>query len=129
MKIAVITDDSQTISAHFGRAQYYEVFTIADGQIVHRETRPKASHSQFAGQGHHEHGQHGTDPASEQRHNAMIEPITDCHVLLARGMGMGAFNKLNRSSIHPVLTDIADMEQAVQDYLAGTLVDHPEQLH
>ena len=32
MKIAVVTDDHQTISAHFGRAMYYEVFTVVDGK-------------------------------------------------------------------------------------------------
>ena len=131
MKIAVVTDDSQTISAHFGRAQYYEVFTIEDSQVVNREKRPKANHSHFSG--HHERGahgeQHGTDPASEQRHSLMMEPIRDCQVVLVRGMGMGAFNKLTASGIRPVITDVSDMEAAVASYLAGTLIDHPERLH
>ncbi|RPJ25072.1 MAG: dinitrogenase iron-molybdenum cofactor biosynthesis protein [Chloroflexi bacterium] len=131
MKIAVITDDSQTISAHFGRAQYYEVFTIQDGQVVNRETRPKANHNQFGGEHHHEnHGsQHGTDPASEHRHGMMIEPISDCQVVLVRGMGMGAYNSLTSSGIHPIVTDVPNIENAVNAYLAGTLTDHPERLH
>ena len=37
MKIAVVTDDHMTICAHFGRAVYYEVFTISDGKIAGRE--------------------------------------------------------------------------------------------
>ena len=37
MKIAFVTDDHQTISAHFVRAIYYEVFTIAEGKITQRE--------------------------------------------------------------------------------------------
>ena len=41
MKIAVVTDDHRTISAHFGRAIYYEVFTISDGKMTGRETLPK----------------------------------------------------------------------------------------
>ena len=131
MKIAVITDDSQTISAHFGRAQYYEVFTIKDGQVVNRETRPKANHNQFGGEYHHEnHGsQHGTDPASEHRHSTMIESISDCQVVLVRGMGMGAYNSLTSSGIHPIVTDVPNIENAVNAYLAGTLTDHPERLH
>ena len=49
MKIAVVTHDEKTISAHFGRAQYYVVFTVDDGKITGQETRPKANHSQFVG--------------------------------------------------------------------------------
>jgi predicted Fe-Mo cluster-binding NifX family protein len=35
MKIAVVTDDHLTISAHFGRAVFYEVFTISEGKVTH----------------------------------------------------------------------------------------------
>jgi predicted Fe-Mo cluster-binding NifX family protein len=41
MKIAVITDDMKTISAHFGRAQYYLVFTVENGKIIAPESHPK----------------------------------------------------------------------------------------
>ena len=44
MKIAVVTDDEKTISAHFGRAQYYVVFTIENGMVTRQETRPRDSH-------------------------------------------------------------------------------------
>ena len=132
MKIAVITDDSNIISAHFGRAQQYDVFTIEDDQIVKRETRPKANHSQFNREHHHdhEHGQgHGIDPASQHRHNAMIEPINDCQVLIARGMGKGAHQSLTESGIRPILTQMDNIEEAVKSFIAGTLADHPEKLH
>mgnify|MGYP001095166884 CR=1 FL=1 len=39
MKIAAITDDGVAISQHFGRAAYYLVATVEDGQIVNRELR------------------------------------------------------------------------------------------
>lgn len=48
MKIAAITDDGKTISQHFGRAQYYPVATIENGQIVDRELREKPGHAHFA---------------------------------------------------------------------------------
>ena len=37
MKIAIVTDDHQTISAHFGRAQFYEILTIDAGKVTVRE--------------------------------------------------------------------------------------------
>jgi predicted Fe-Mo cluster-binding NifX family protein len=132
MKIAVITDDFKTISAHFGRAEYYQVFTVEDGKIIGKEPRPKAYHGQFGeheGSMHQAGEGHGSSPAAENRHASMMDPIRDCEVLLAGGMGTGAHNSLTARNIHPILTDIQDIQQAVEAYLAGKIVDHMEWLH
>jgi hypothetical protein len=44
-------------------------------------------------------------------------------------MGMGAHLSLQEHNIQPIITDISDIELALDAYLAGTLVDHPEKLH
>ena len=132
MKIAVVTDDEQTISAHFGRAQYYVVFTVEDGNVTGQEIRPKANHSHFAGEEHHhgEHGDsHGMDPQSQHRHGAMLDAIPDCQVLLARGMGQGAHVSLKSRGIQPILTDIQNIQEAVDAYLKGTLIENLGRLH
>jgi predicted Fe-Mo cluster-binding NifX family protein len=132
MKIAVVTDDEKTISAHFGRAQYYVVLTIEDGAVTGQETRPKVNHSQFVGEGHHhgEHGgPHGMDSGSQRRHGLMMEAIQDCEVLLARGMGQGAHYSLKERGIQPILTDIQDIQEAVNAYLAGKLIENLNRLH
>ncbi len=130
MKIAVVTDDHNTISAHFGRAVYYEIFTISDGKVTGRESLAKPSHNQFADEPHDEpEFKHGEGPAAESRHARMFTPILDCQVLLAGGMGQGAYTSLIITGIHPILTDIRDIEQAVRDYLDGKLVNHTERLH
>jgi len=129
-KIAIVTDDHQTISAHFGRAIFYEVFTVEDGKITGREARPKPNHNHFGIEHHEEHGhQHGTGPEAEGRHQSMIGVIKDCQTLLARGMGMGAFDSLKSNGIQPVMTDIQDIEKAVEAHIKGELIDHPERLH
>ena len=132
MKIAVVTDDHETISAHFGRAQYYDVFTVEDNKVVEKEIREKANHSQFSGEGHHhgEHGDsHGMDPGSQRRHGLMMETIQDCQVLMARGMGQGAHNNLRERGIKPVLTDIQLIQDALDAYLAGTLIENVDRVH
>jgi len=76
IKVAAITDDGNTISQHFGRAQYYLVATIENGQIVSRELRSKIGHAHFANQPHPEEqpGQpHGIDTASHNKHLQMAE--------------------------------------------------------
>jgi predicted Fe-Mo cluster-binding NifX family protein len=131
MKIAVITDDEKTISQHFGRAPFYMVFTVDDGKITARERRDKLGHKQFAHEHHEgEHGQpHGYGPDAHDRHIRMSEAIADCEVLLCRGMGAGAYYSMQQRDIRPVVTDIEDIEEAVWQYLAGSLVDHCERLH
>lgn len=59
----------------------------------------------------------------------MIESVRDCQVIIAGGMGQGAYLAIQQAGIRPIITDLSDAEQAVQDYLRGALVDHVERLH
>jgi predicted Fe-Mo cluster-binding NifX family protein len=132
MKIAAITDDGNTISQHFGRAQYYLVATVENGQIVGRELRNKLGHTHFADQPHAEEqpGQpHGMDAASHDKHLQMAEAIADCEALLCRGMGMGAYQSMQVRGIRPVVTDIAAVDEAIMAYVQGNIVDQVERLH
>ncbi len=131
MKIACVTDDGRTISAHFGRALRYAVLTVENGQVVNRELRDKLGHQHFSAQesGHDAPGQHGTDAASHDRHVNMAQVISDCEVLLCRGMGQGAYISMQRLGITPIVTDVASIDEAVQIYIEGKLQDHPEKLH
>jgi predicted Fe-Mo cluster-binding NifX family protein len=130
MKVACVSDDLRTISAHFGRAQSYVVLTVEQGQIVHREVRDKLGHSHFAGQETHAPGVgHGLDPASHNRHVSMVEAIRDCEALLARGMGRGAYISMEQVGITPIATDVEDIEEAVLAYANGRLENRSDRLH
>lgn len=135
MKIAIVSDDGMTISQHFGRAPFYVVVSVDKGAIVSREKRDKLGHSHFSGEPHsHEtHSAdskgHGFDASSQSKHEQMASAISDCEVLLARGMGAGAYESLRSLNITPRVTDIANIDDAVRAYLDGSLVDHTERLH
>jgi predicted Fe-Mo cluster-binding NifX family protein len=134
MKIAAVSEDGVTISQHFGRAPFYVVVTVEDGKIVSHEKRDKLGHAHFAGEHHEEaHEQdprgHGFDPAAQNRHARMAEAIADCEVLLSRGMGAGAYESMKQANIRPIVTDVENIDEAVQAYLAGGLKDHVEKLH
>ena len=132
MKIAAITDDGKTISQHFGRAAYYLVVTVEDGQIVNRELRDKLGHTHFMNEVHIEEqpGQpHGMGAESHNKHLQMAEAIADCEALLCRGMGMGAYQSMQVRGIRPVVTDIAAIEDAVMVYISGNIIDRTELLH
>lgn len=143
MKIAAVTDDGKTISMHFGRARYYSVITVEDGQVVGQEMREKAGHHNLAhthdhdhdhdhehghGHGRNEKG-HGFGKGAADRHAQMIAAITDCEAVLVRGMGRGAYLAIEQAEITPVVTDIATIDEAVQAYIKGDIIDHTERLH
>ena len=132
MKIAFVTDNEKSISQHFGRAPYFLVVTFEDGKEVSRELRHKLGHNEFAtGHTHveQEHAAHGFDEASHQKHASMSDAISDCSVVICGGMGMGAYESMQRLNIQPVITDLRDVDAAIQAYLTGTLTDHIERLH
>jgi predicted Fe-Mo cluster-binding NifX family protein len=145
VKIAAVTDDGKTISMHFGRARYYSVITVEDGQVVGQEMREKAGHHNLAHthdhdhdhDHEHEHGHghgrnekgHGFGKGAADRHAQMIAAITDCEAVLVRGMGRGAYLAIEQAEITPVVTDIATIDEAVQAYIKGDIIDHTERLH
>jgi predicted Fe-Mo cluster-binding NifX family protein len=132
MKIAAISEDGTIVSQHFGRAPYYIVVTVEDGKVVNKEKRDKAGHHTFAG--HHEENlapgkQHGFDAGAQVRHAGMMSNIADCQVLVAGGMGWGAYESLKSRGIETVVTDVENIEDAVKLYLQGKLPNLMERLH
>ena len=51
----------------------------------------------------------------------MADAIADCQVLIAGGMGMGAYDSMKSYNIEPVVTDVKNIEEAVKLYLQGKL--------
>ena len=131
MKIVAITEDGTTISQHFGRAPLYLVVTVEDGKIVSKETRAKAGHHTFAA--HHpelaQGERHGYDAGAQTRHASMMENIADCQVLIAGGMGWGAYESLKSRDIQAIVTDIGTIDEAVNLYLEDKLPNLMERLH
>lgn len=108
------------------------VVTVEDGKVVGKETRPKAGHHTFALEETQDEvsGQpHGYDAASQRKHASMAASIADCQVLLAGGMGWGAYESLQSNKIEPIVTDIEDIDEAVAAYLDGSLRNLFDRLH
>lgn len=134
MKIAVVTEDEVTISQHFGRAPYYMVYTVEKGKIVSHEKRNKAGHHTAGSHDCHEDqschdAKHGMDAESQNKHAGMLANILDSQVLIAGGMGYGAYESLKSSGIEPIITDSESIDEAVKLHLEGKLVNLMEKLH
>ena len=135
MKIAIVSDDEQTISQHFGRAEKYIVVSYEQEKIIDRKSLPKLDfcHSSHRHHGKHEHRSDsrgsGFGHNSKVSHEKMFEDIKDCDILISRGMGRGAFLDLQRLGIRPIITDIADIDMAIQAVVDDSIINHIEKLH
>jgi len=135
MKIAVVTEDGVTVSQHFGLARYYAVLTVEGQQVLGREMLDRSDTLPPVDDHEPHHGLsgqidcHGTGIAAAATHLRMVQPIRDCQVLLARGMSWSARGCLLEAGIRPIVTNIVGLDEAVQAYLEGSIVDHIETLH
>jgi len=125
MKIAIVTLDGKTVSQHFGRSPYYTIYTIENKEIKNKELRErKSAHGtqQKGDSGYHNHSRgHGFGPANDKKHDAMIEQISDCQVLIAGGMGRGAYERFFKKGINVIMTDKTNIENVVNSYIKGEL--------
>lgn len=120
-KIAFPTDDGATISKHLGQAQYFQVITYEDGQVLASECRDKVSHS------HQEHQQEhaaGIHPGQ-----FMIETIQDCQVLIAGGMGQPMFDRAVARGLEVFLTGEDRIADALEAYREGKLTSDLRRIH
>ena len=135
MKIAIASINEQTISHHFGRAEKYVVISLDQENIVDRKTlnKPGRCHT---GSTHHGKHRHTTDARGSgfghqatSSHHEMFDNIRDCDILLTRGMGRGAYLDLQQLGIKPIVTDIVNIDTAIQAILDDKIIDHTEKLH
>jgi len=132
MNTAFVTDDGKTISKHFGRAQYYLVVGIEKNEETSRSLREKMGHQHFAGEDagrEHADGPHGFGPASQNRHSRMLEAITDCQIIVAGGMGRGAYVSMQESGKQVFVVSLSDIGEALEAFKAGTLKDMADLVH
>lgn len=127
MKIAIVTTDGQTISQHFGRSPYYKILIVDNGQIVDEELRERrtghfARNSQHSEHSHYNNeGKHGYGADADAKHRTMADEISDCQILIAGGMGSGAYESFSSAGLKVILTDYVNIYDAAGAFLQGEL--------
>ncbi len=119
MKIAIASDDEQTIASHFGRTRGFVIVDVDDSQISRQEFRLNT----FTG---HAQGLEQSDCTTD-RHRPILTALADCAVVISRGMGRRLYEDLRATGIQAIITDRTDVQDALGAYISGQLEDHPEQ--
>jgi predicted Fe-Mo cluster-binding NifX family protein len=119
MKIALATLNGTTVTGHFGRTKAFVVVGLEDGVEVTREVRDVGSCTQ---------GDH-PEPGHRRRHHDLVDTVSDCDVVIGGGMGLPVRDRLQEAGIEVVLTDTRSIDEAVQQYAAGTITHDPSRAH
>ena len=117
MRIAIASDDGNTIASHFGRTRGFVIFDVdrSSGEIKGK----KYLRNTFTG---HAVGRHSPD----RGHGSILEALKGCKVVIAGGMGRRAYDDLRGAGLEVFITRESSVEGAVSSYLKGELDSDPE---
>lgn len=118
MRIAVASDDRETIAGHFGRALGFMVFQCDQSQSICEEYRT----NNFTGhaEGAAPHG------SVTDHHGPILRALADCDVVISHGMGRRIHEDLRQAGIQAIITEEVSVERAVKRFIAGDLENQPE---
>jgi predicted Fe-Mo cluster-binding NifX family protein len=109
-RIAIPSDDQQTIAQHFGKTAGFLVFHY-DGEALTSEYRriAEAPRAECCGAG------------GASRHDTIVSTLHDCDVVIAGGMGGGMMSALYDAGIDIALSSVPDARQAAEMLIADIL--------
>ncbi len=113
-KIAVATDDKETISKHLGRANYFAIYTITPDEIID---------CIFIENEAARHKKHRSHEEHRKVHQKMIGQLSGCEVVLAAGMGDPIRKDFDEAGMRGyVVVEGGLIEDAVKQYIEGELI-------
>ena len=112
MKIAVASQNRKEITGHTGRCRKFWIYTIENGVVTTRAILELSKDQSF----------HDSSPQEPS-------PLDNVQVLIAGGMGTGLARRLQQKNIQALITRESNPDQAVEDFLNGTLKTEPFEPH
>lgn len=138
LKIAIVTKNGESIVGTFGSSKYFKVFNIENGKVVSDELRevfvdeaedevPQLI-SKDKGNSIGKFSLNVVDAAKE-KHMKIAKSISDCNVVIARGMCANAWDSVKQFNMEPIITTNKEFEQTVHQYLNNSLENHEDKIH
>lgn len=129
-KIAAVTNNKKDLSKHFGKSKFFAIYHIDYDKIVEIEFRELPEHTKSTSKSPIQLGIIDKSISPSLDHHAkLVEMIRDCKAVISGGMGQGMNDRLKKANIETYLTKIKNIDEAVQAYIAGTLINDNELIH
>lgn len=112
MKIAVASQNRKDITGHAGRCRKFWIYQIENNVVIAKELSELSREQSF----------HESPPREPS-------PLDNVQVLIAGGLGSGLARRLQEKNIRPLITQETDPDQAVKEFLNGTLKTGPVEPH
>ena len=112
MKIAVASQNRKEITGHTGRCRKFWIYQIENNAVISKELLELPKEQSF----------HETSPWEPSS-------LDNVQVLIAGGMGTGLAQRLQQKNIQALITKETNPDQAVKDFLNGTLKTEPFEPH
>ncbi|MBI1389285.1 MAG: iron-molybdenum cofactor biosynthesis protein [bacterium] len=122
MKFAIATDDGDTIAQHTGRCLGFNVYEVVDdkpNQLERRENRHTAHALGECGGDHDRKHSHGA--GAHHSHAGLLELLSGCDYLIARGMGRRLVMDLQSAGVTPVFCAEESVSRAAELFARGEL--------
>ncbi len=117
MRIAVASDDGVGIAAHTGRCRGFVVFDLDGHAATRSEYRPNMHTAHAQGECT---GVHATTD-EHHSHGPLLGALSDCSVLITRGLGPRLVADLAAKGIEAYVCDAEQADEAAQQYAHGSL--------
>jgi predicted Fe-Mo cluster-binding NifX family protein len=118
MKIAIPTNDRNSIAKRTGRATEFGIFTIENGEIQSVEylknTHSHVDHDRSEGKHHAKSKEH-----EEHNHDELLILFKNIDVLLVRAVGKHMRQTLKKGNISYKLVKIDTISEIISNYLEG----------
>jgi predicted Fe-Mo cluster-binding NifX family protein len=118
MRVAVASDDGQRIAAHTGRCRGFVIFEVSAEGARRVEERANGFTA-------HARGECTGESAVHHSHAGLVDALSDCGVLITRGLGPRLVVDLQARGIEAVVCEIPDVDEAAARWAEGTLTRLP----
>lgn len=123
-KIAITTEDGNSVFAHFGKTPYFAVVTIDDGKITGKELRPNVftQHGRNLMNKQHQHHDHGAGGEHQTNPSDAIGGLSDCVAIVTGGAGGRIRQAMAQAGLQMIITDETSVDAVVNQFIAGDLI-------
>ncbi len=121
MKIAIPSNDSTTISAHFGRTKGFVICEIDNNKVVKKEYIQNTFTGHSQGLHTDKNLKHNSHEHQKHSHQGILDAIGDCEVVIAGGMGRRLYNDFEQNNIKVFVSQEANIDSALNLFLNNEL--------